>query len=194
MSGKTFYKFGGFWWTSYVHEPTTSGIEGPFCLECYADLYIPEDELLEFFDYGVAEQVWTGKLICELCSREHDLEETILGIKHLVALKLKSNFRATLDKIALDEPVTHVKVRDQDDEYFLSAKIGQKDGKRIGVVYFGEKNKDQSKKDYSQIFIDLDDEQVRFDKSNKHPKDILAKFEVEFPDTILISDFKRKKN
>jgi hypothetical protein len=51
----------------------------------------------------------------------------------------------------------------------------------MGIFMFGEKMKDQRKKDYSQIFLDLDDEQVRFDKSNKHPQDILASLTVEFP-------------
>ena len=89
--------------------------------------------------------------------------------------------RAETPKISLDDPPAQVKVRDEDETYFLAAKIAEKDGKRVGVVYFGEKTKDQSKKDYSQIFLDLDDEQVRFDKSNKHPKDILASLTVEFP-------------
>lgn len=188
-------KYLGFWWRSEdgESEPDPDSVQGPYCLECQADLQIPEvaidDPFSNLNNYDEAEDVWTGDLVCDLCEKVHKIREPINKLKYKVSLKLKSNYRSTLEKISLEEPLTQVKVRDQDDKYFLSAKIGQKDGKRVGVVYFGEKSKDQNKKDYSQIFVDLDDEQIRFDKSNKHPKDILAKMKVEFPETVTESNF-----
>lgn len=95
------------------------------------------------------------------------------GLKQRSLIKIES----------LDEIPSQIKVRDEDETFFLACKISEKNGKKQGVVYFGEKNKEQSKKDYSQIFIDLDDEQVRFDKTNKHPKGIIAKMLVEFLDS-----------
>lgn len=44
----------------------------------------------------------------------------------------------------------------------------------------GRKVKDQSKKDYVQIILDPEEEQMRFDKGNQNPMELLAKIEVEF--------------
>lgn len=173
-----FYKYGGFWWksVSFDDRHEIDSIRGPFCIDCYGDL--------NTLSWGEIHDLnWKGKLVCLNCNKQHVMKTSYGGMCHAIAQILNSNYRATLNKIALDEPITQVKVKDEDDSYFLSAKIGQKDGKKVGVVYFGEKNKDQKKKDYAQIFIDLDDEQYRFDKSNKNPKDIVAKFYVEFPET-----------
>lgn len=185
-SSDTFYKYNNFWWSypSSFSEPGPISISGPFCLNCQTDLVFPED----------AEDGWEGKLKCSLCKKEHEWKgDDPWEIKKIVSQILISRFRSSLNKVSLEEPITQVKVRDEDDIYFIAAKIGQKDGKRVGVVYFGEKNKDQKKTDYSQIFIDLDDEQIRFDKSNKHPKKILAKMKVEFSDSAVNSTFKKTK-
>jgi len=199
---KKFYKYSGFWWTcNTLHsEPSPMWIYGPYCLDCQSDLGFPDsayelDETADGEPVSIFKTDWNGVLVCELCGKKHQMKEPIDILKRKVSLLLKSNYRASLDKISLEEPLTSVKVRDEDDKYFISAKIGQKDGKRVGVVYFGEKSKDQNKKDYSQIFIDLDDEQLRFDKTNKHPKDILAKMKVEFPGTVVENKFEtgRKK-
>jgi hypothetical protein len=123
---------------------------------------------------------WEGEYICVNCSKTSKTKLTSQEYKGKFLLKYVSDQRSKIPKVSLDEPPAQVNVRDQDDKYFLAAKIGQKDGKRVGVVYFGEKKKDQTNEDYSQIFIDLDDEQIRFDKSNKHPKDLIAKFKVDF--------------
>lgn len=120
---------------------------------------------------------------CENCGRKFEVTYSLLKLKDKV-VKLKQAFdRSSYPIISLDELPRSLKIRDEDEKYFMAAKIGQKDGKSVGVVYFGEKAKDQRKEDYSQIFIDLDDEQLRFDKSNKHPKDILAKFKAEFSES-----------
>ncbi len=182
----TFYKYNNYWWSypSLISEPSSISISGPFCLNCQSDLFFPE----------YAEEGWKGELKCPLCERKHEWKgDDLWEIREVVSRILISRFRSSLNKVSLEEPITQVKVRDEDDKYFIAAKIGQKDGKRVGVVYFGEKNKDQKKTDYSQIFIDLDDEQVRFDKSNKHPKNILAKMRVDFSDSIVDSAFKKNK-
>jgi len=86
---------------------------------------------------------------------------------------------------SLDLPPTKVRDEDREDEnYWVQARIVEKDGKRMAVVYFGERVKDQKKDDYSQIFLDFDDEQLRFDKSNKNPMKLLAKLTAEFPDSV----------
>lgn len=193
---KDFYKYKGFWWTSSGHEDNhdIDSVDGPYCIECYGDIGFPNTAYVEYEEDDVDLNIdWTGEVNCLNCSKKFKLTISLGQLKISVAQILKSHYRATLNKIALDEPLTQVKVRDEDESYFLAAKIGQKDGKKVGVVYFGDKKKDQNKKDYAQIFIDLDEEQMRFDKANKHPLGLAAKFSVEFPESTVISETKPQR-
>lgn len=87
---------------------------------------------------------------------------------------------------SLDLPPTKVVDEDKEDEnYWVQARISEKDGKRMAVVYFGERQKDrQEKTDYVQVFLDFEDEQFRFDKTNKNPMKLLAKLTAEFQSSI----------
>ena len=182
-----FYKSQGFWWTIDLSFEGTMGgvneqnIDGPYCFNCYSDLVFPQDAYVRKKRSPTSDAAWIGRLTCSYCEREFTTKDSIDVMKRKVVAQYVAYKRAEKPKISLDDPPAQVKVRDEDETYFLAAKIAERDGKRVGVVYFGEKTKDQRKKDYSQIFLDLDDEQVRFDKSNKHPQDILASLTVEFP-------------
>lgn len=93
---------------------------------------------------------------------------------------------------SLDLPPTKVRDEDREDEnYWVQARIVEKDGKKMAVVYFGERVSEQQKNDYSQVFLDFDDEQLRFDKSNKNPMKLLTKLTAEFPESV--TDLKRVK-
>lgn len=175
------YKSQGMWWSvkNYL-DINPSHVDGPYCSNCYTDLEYPAEA---YNERGFIDDEWKDGLICPSCKKEHPMTNLLWEMKTNVARQYVAAKRSSIPKESLDEPPTAVKVRDQDKKYFIAAKIGEKDGKKVGVVYFGDKNKDQSKKDYSQIFVDLDDEQVRFDKSNKHPKEVIAKMVVEFPDS-----------
>jgi hypothetical protein len=83
---------------------------------------------------------------------------------------------------SLDLPPTKVVDEDKEDEnYWVQARISEKEGKRMAVVYFGERVKGkQEKTDYVQVFLDFEDEQLRFDKTNKNPMKLLAKLTAEF--------------
>jgi hypothetical protein len=192
----TFYKSQGFWWTieaplpSIMEDINVLNIDGPYCLNCYSDLVFPQE--VKNIRTPKSGATWIGTLSCGYCGREFTTTEPMDAMKQKVVAQYVAYRRAEKPKVSLDDPPAQVKVRDEDDTYFLAAKLAEKDGKRVGVVYFGEKTKDQRKKDYSQIFLDLDDEQVRFDKSNKHPHDILASLTVEFPHGINEMKFKGK--
>ncbi|HRH55836.1 MAG TPA: hypothetical protein PK609_03165 [Candidatus Paceibacterota bacterium] len=84
---------------------------------------------------------------------------------------------------SLDLPPTKVLDEDKEDgNYWVQARISEKEGKRMAVVYFGERiHGKQEKNDYVQVFLDFDDEQLRFDKNNKNPMKLLAKLSAEFP-------------
>jgi len=92
---------------------------------------------------------------------------------------------------SLDLPPTKVVDQAEDENYWVQARISEKQGKRMAVVYFGERIKGkQEKDDYVQIFLDFKDEQLRFDKTNKNPMKLLAKLTAEFPE----STIKAEKN
>lgn len=87
---------------------------------------------------------------------------------------------------SLDLPPTKVVDEDEDENYWVQARISEKQGKRMAVIYFGERIKgNQKKEDYVQIFLDFEDEQLRFDKTNKNPMKLLAKLTTEFPESTI---------
>lgn len=185
-----FYKSQGFWWSidnslaSLSGELTQDNVDGPYCINCQYDLLTPQNE------FPTSSPNRKGILACGDCGRTFPIVGTIGAMKYKVLRQYVVQKRSEKPKISLDDPPSNVKVRDEDDKYFLSAKISEKDGKQVGVVYFGEKKKDQRKKDYTQIFLDLDDEQARFDKSNMPPQDILATLTVEFSHSIQVTNYR----
>lgn len=88
---------------------------------------------------------------------------------------------------SLDLPPTKVADEDREDEnYWVQARISEKNGKRMAVIYFGERKKGvQEKTDYVQTFLDFEDEQMRFDKTNKNPMKLLAKLTAEFSESTI---------
>jgi len=94
---------------------------------------------------------------------------------------------------SLELPPTKVAAGNEDENYWIQARIGEKGGKKFGVIFFGEKVRgEQSKTDYAQVFLDLEDEQLRFDRGNKNPMKILCKLTAEFQDSII--EQKKKDN
>jgi hypothetical protein len=87
---------------------------------------------------------------------------------------------------SLDLPPTKVVDENEDENYWVQARISEKEGKRMAVVYFGERVEAQEKQNYSQIFLDFEDEQLRFDKNNKNPMKLLAKLTAEFGESTTI--------
>jgi|GEM_PF-2514355 len=108
-----------------------------------------------------------------------------------------NDYHASLDKVrkifegykrlghtiySLDLPPTKVVDEAEDENYWVQARISEKNGKRMAVIYFGEKIRGvQAKTDYAQVFLDFEDEQMRFDKTNKSPVKVLARLTGEFP-------------
>ena len=94
---------------------------------------------------------------------------------------------------SLDLPPTKVVDGAEDENYWVQARISEKQGKRMAVVYFGERVKGkQEKTDYTQAFLDFEDEQLRFDKTNKTPMKLLSKLTAEFPDSIITVERKKE--
>ncbi len=149
-------------------------LHGPFCSKqgCRSNLDIISDS-----------DAPSVELTCPLCNNKYSYngEHEQLRRKALLCYEAKS--REAWPVIALDQPPADLQTKDEDESYWLAARIGTKNGKKIGVVYFGEKKSEQGKKDYAQLFLDFDDEQVRHDPSNMTPSDVMSKLTVEFKDT-----------
>lgn len=168
---KLFKSFGVLWHTAYDrhgHEHPTGA------LQC----------IVEGCRY-MLEAKGDNIFYCESCSREYKLPFEHQKTRNIVQRKLDGYNSLHKEVISLDLPPTKVTSRNEDDNYWVEARIGEKNGKRQAVVYFGEKVETQSKTDYSQLFIDFEDAQVRFDKGNKNPLKILASLTAEFPDSIV---------
>jgi len=87
---------------------------------------------------------------------------------------------------SLELPPTKVAAGCEDENYWIQSKIGEKGGKKFAIIFFGEKvYGKQDKTDYAQVFLDLEDEQLRFDRGNKNPMNILCILTAEFRNSII---------
>jgi hypothetical protein len=149
-------------------------IRGPFCPEDRADLIYKDES-----------QPLTG-LSCSVCSKEFQSKKDTQTLRESAHRAYEAKQRQKINIISLDLPPTIVKAETENEDYWIEARLGQRQGKLQGLIYMGKKIKGkQMKTDYSQIMIDLEDEQVRFDKGNKNPMDLFAYIEVEFKKTIV---------
>lgn len=165
------YKFRGLLWQP-VHSVThTTGriyddVESmPYCPKCKA-------KLTQQSGYD---------LRCELCEISYKAEPSIDHIAGLASKAYNAKLKENWKVISLDLPPGIIESKDENEDFWIEARLGQKDGKLMAVIYFGDKKRgEDGKKAYSQVFLDLDDEQMRFDKANKNPLEIISKLKAEF--------------
>ncbi|OGY07918.1 MAG: hypothetical protein A2700_01290 [Candidatus Blackburnbacteria bacterium RIFCSPHIGHO2_01_FULL_44_64] len=149
-------------------DRTDLHIDGPYCPKCRGLLsYKNNTQPL-------------GGLSCTVCNFQCSNEKDIAGLREAALRAFEANQRLALRVVSLDLPPGVVKAENENEDYWVEARIGQKDGKLQGMILMGRKVKDQSKKDYVQIILDPEEEQMRFDKGNQNPMELLAKIEVEF--------------
>ncbi|MBU0978323.1 MAG: hypothetical protein ABIJ33_00925 [Patescibacteria group bacterium] len=172
------------YYTTRIHSGYSQlSVRGPFC---------PEDRVtLVYKNEG---QPLDG-LICSVCSTEYQHGKDIQTLRESAHRVYEASQRQKINLISLDLPPTLVKADDENDDYWIEARLGQKQGKLQGLIYMGRKVKGSQKKtDYVQIMLDPDDEQFRFDKSNQNPMDLLSKITVEFRNTIVRQTVKQEKS
>lgn len=172
MDKKFFIIKGLFWQYNRGHTYA----KGPYCPACYTEL---------------SHANYSDRAYCDSCEKDYFLKMPIESMADFAQRKIEAETVKDYEIVSLDVPPAKVKVKDEDEHYALWANITQKNGRRVGVVYIGEKGG----KDKIQEFIDIDNQQVRHDPSNMHPKELLAKVTVEFNDgTIVTNDYKKKPN
>jgi len=178
---ETLYKSNGVLWKTAVNRRDKEFIEDiPLCpnQSCHTTLEIRDKEYF-----------------CVFCNKKYISPKGHSITRQEVQRKWEGHQTLGYEIYSLDLPPTKVLDEDNEDSnYWVQARISEKEGKRMAVIYFGEKIRGkQNKKDYSQIFIDFNDEQVRFDKSNKNPMKLLCKLIAEFQDSDLELTKKNKK-
>lgn len=179
-SRKILYKSNGVLWKVISYRSGEGIADTPLCpnQSCHATLVI-----------------YSNFYFCVSCNKKYPFPKNHSDTRQEVQRKWEGYQTLDYKIYSLDLPPTRVVDEDnEDDNYWVQSRISEKEGKKMAVIYFGEKiHGKQNKKDYSQIFIDFDDEQVRFDKSNKNPMKLLSKLTAEFQDSDLELKKKDKK-
>ena len=135
----------------------------------------------------------TDGYFCVKCNKKYQCTKPLSEVIREVRDSWEGSQTFGQPVYSLDLPPTKVVNEAEDENYWVQARISEKNGKRMAVIYFGERIKGkQEKDDYVQIFLDFKDEQLRFDKTNKNPMRLLAKLTAEFPESVI--NVERKNN
>lgn len=154
--------------THLAIDRTDLHIGGPICPKCRGLMrYKNETQTL-------------GGLFCIVCNFEFANEKDIESLRGDAHQAYEAKQRQTLKVISLDLPPGAVKAENENEDYWVEARIGQREGKLQGMILMGRKVKNQTRKDYVQIILDPEEEQMRFDKGNQNPMELLSRIEVEF--------------
>ena len=90
--------------------------------------------------------------------------------------------------ITLDVPYDAVKAEAEDDTRLVKIVWSQKDGRNQALIYLIEKDANGDK---TQIFADLDREEIRYDAGDIPPGKILAKIRAEFRNAKIDIEYKK---
>ncbi len=164
------FRFRGAWWKPVlrVKEGNVSSrelytIKGPMCLDCVA--------LLKYKD----DKDTTG--YCPLCKREHKLELHPIELRGLAYIAYQAKIDKQLKPISLDSPIQPISDRAEDEKHWVEVRMGySNDGRKIAIVYIGDKERGLK----VQSFVDIDSEQLRGDRADAKPYEVVAKIKAEF--------------
>lgn len=156
---------GGYYW-----EPL-----GPYCPICKTELF-PR----------------SGTYFCAntSCNKDFKLSRLLDLTKQVVTRLFEAKKRTDFPIVSLDLPVGRVSDRKEDENYWVEARLGQKDGKKTAMVLFGDKTMKEEGR--SQLFIDIDDGQMRFHANDAHPTSVACRVTIEFKDSITTIEKKKK--
>lgn len=123
------------------------------------------------------------KVVCDVCEFSADLPHPIERFREIAQKKHegRSRYIESGGKIeTLDVPYEAIKTKDEDDTRIIKIKWAQKDGRNMAVIYFIEKDKNGEK---TQIMVDMNREEIRYDASDIPPGKVLAMVTAIFPMT-----------
>jgi hypothetical protein len=178
MIDQNLFKFKNLLWQCVYHHNESTRVEGPFCPveDCRFALELHDDPFEN------------SRLTCPNCKKEIGIDD--LGrLRHLAIEKYRAMLRVNIPVISYDLPPTDVKAKDKDKNYWVSVKLGQKNGKEFAVVYAGRNQSTQTDKEKVQFFVDLEDEELRHDAGNMPPGDLLAGVKIRFKNSVSERDY-----
>ena len=166
------YKAFGVLWQPYTNDRGSSWLsDKPLCINdaCHTIL-----------------QHHQGAWLCVKCEKTYPCKVSYQSDREHATLMWEGYKTLDWAVYSLELPPTKISAGDEDENYWVQAKLTEKAGKRVAVIYFGEKVRGEQKKtDYAQVFLDLEDEQFRFDRNNKNPMKVLSKITAEFQDSAI---------
>lgn len=167
------FMFHGFGFRPYEHASSGSlGIKGPFCPRSTKDrLCFSELDQVNASD---------NSMQCPVCDFTCTLPVNVDEFKRKArkSYEAKINYESVGGQIqTLDTPFDAIKERSELDDRVIEIKWSQKDGRNIAVIYFIDKNISSDK---TQMFVDFDRQEVRYDSTNDQPGEILAEVTAIF--------------
>ncbi len=130
---------------------------------------------------------------CDVCGFTADLPKPYEIFRQTAHKKYEGHIRYVESGgniQTLDVPYEAIKATDHDETREIKIKWAQKDGRNMAVIYFIEKDGNGSK---TQVFVDLDREEIRYDASDVPPHKVLAMVKAEFPKTKVEIEYKEQK-
>jgi hypothetical protein len=156
--------------TTSKHGRQLHNVNGPYCTSCRASVK-SQDE-----NHSLDAK-------CQNFGKDFTLTIPLVPAKQQAYVAFEAKLREYFQVISLELPPDVILDKDENDKYWIEARLGQKNGKLMGVIYMGEKLPEQTRRDYVQMFTDIEDQQIRFDKGNKNPLKLLSKIEAEFEES-----------
>lgn len=126
---------------------------------------------------------------CDVCGKNYTMPHNFDEFRMIASKAYEGFINSKAELITLDVPYGAVKAEAEDETRWVKVVWSQKDGRNQAIIYFIEKVENGEK---SQIFADLDREEIRYDVSDIPPGKILAKVNAEFRGTKI--DIKYKEN
>ena len=169
------FKSEGLLWIVERKDVVHIGSEGRVSIHHAA---CPKEEIRVKLDYDEE----TNKLTCESCGFFKELNRPYQHLRELVNKRYQGWLLQSAEVKSLDLLSTSVTANDEDENFWIRAKLGEKDGKRQAVVWIGDKRSKGGEK--TQLLIDIEDEQLRFDKTDKNPSELISAVKVVLKDSI----------
>ena len=125
---------------------------------------------------------------CYVCEKKYKLPHKIDEFRKIAHLAYEGMLNSKSEIITLDVPYEAIKAESQDENRWVKVVWSQKDGRNQAVVYLIQKDQNGDK---SQIFADLDREEIRYDPGDIPPGKIVTKVAVEFPKSKVVIKYKK---
>lgn len=120
--------------------------------------------------------------ICEKCEKTYTWRTSTSIVADFIRRVLNSaDYKTaeitTIDGIQTPQVKTRVKLKEENKDYWIEARINESDKGRQIVLYAGEKGSS----DKAQLFINADQEKLSFDHKDRKPEDIFTEIVATFP-------------